>query len=94
MDLPMVFEIRLKGLLNDNWSDWVCPGGNHDSFRMTHTEQGETLIRGELRDQCTLQAVMTRLGDLGLTLNLVVAARKKTAAETQSFTVTPIEERL
>jgi hypothetical protein len=44
---------------------------------MTHGASGETIIRGDLEDQAALQGVLTKIWNLGLTLNSVVAVRRQ-----------------
>jgi hypothetical protein len=55
-------EIRVKGQLDQNWSDWF--GG----LAIAHTMQGETVLAGPIRDQAELRGVLFRLTDLGLEL--------------------------
>ncbi len=56
------YEIRLKGQVDNVWSDWFA------GLTMTYTEQGETILRGDLVDQAALHGVLIRVRDLGLTL--------------------------
>jgi hypothetical protein len=77
----MIYEIKVQGHLNHNWSEWFCPGGKCPTFELTHIPSGETLIRGDLEDQAALQGVLTKIWNLGLTLNSVVVVRKKTGME-------------
>jgi len=55
-------EIRVKGQLDRNWSDWF--GG----LAIAHTMQGETVLAGYIRDQAELRGMLFRLTDLGLEL--------------------------
>lgn len=55
-------EIRIKGQINQNWSDW-CGG-----LTITHTERGETVLAGSVRDQAALRGLLDRLADLGIQL--------------------------
>ena len=55
-------EIRVKGQLDRNWSDWF--GG----LAIAHSVQGETVLAGPIRDQEELRGVLCRLSDLGLAL--------------------------
>ena len=59
--MPQV-EIRVKGRIDEHWSDWL--GG----LNIEHTEKDETLLSGALLDQPALFGVLTKLRDLGLSL--------------------------
>lgn len=81
MDQAIIYEIRVEGHLSQHWSDWFCSGGECDSFELAHLASGETVIRGDLEDQAALQGVLTKIWNLGLTLNSVVAVRKRPGEE-------------
>jgi len=53
-------EIRVKGHIDRDWSD--CFGG----LNIKHTERGETILTGSVRDQSALLGVLNRLSGLGL----------------------------
>ncbi|MFH1087876.1 MAG: hypothetical protein V1737_04745 [Chloroflexota bacterium] len=55
-------EIRVKGHVDEHWSDWFS------GLTITHTEQGETLLTGSVADQTALYGVLSKLRDLGLQL--------------------------
>jgi len=55
-------EIRVKGKIDENWSDWFA------GLTITHTEQGETILTGPVVDQAALYGLLSRLRDLGLPL--------------------------
>jgi haloalkane dehalogenase len=55
-------EIRIKEQIDGNWSDWL--GG----LTITQTAQGETILRGFVRDQSALYGLLNRLSSLGLRL--------------------------
>jgi hypothetical protein len=55
-------EIRVKGQIDQDWSDW-CGG-----LTITHTGRGETVLAGSVRDQAALRGLLDRLADLGLQL--------------------------
>ena len=55
-------EIRVKGQIDEHWSDWF--GG----LTITHTEEGETVLNGSIADQAALYGLLSKLRDLGLQL--------------------------
>ena len=55
-------EIRVKGHLNQQWSDWF------DGLALLTSEQGETLLTGTVLDQSALYGLVGKLRDLGLPL--------------------------
>jgi hypothetical protein len=58
----MFYFIKVQGELDATWSEWF------DQLCVTHTADGETILRGILIDQAALYGVLTRLRDLGLPL--------------------------
>lgn len=56
------FEIRVEGHLDKSWADWL------DGFTITHTEEGETILTGEIKDQAQLYGMLSKLRDLGINL--------------------------
>ncbi len=63
------YLIKVKGLLDDRWSDWF--GG----LKLT-SEADLTIMNGEVSDQAALYAVLVRIRDLGLPL---IAVERKEA---------------
>ena len=61
-DQPAVFEIRLEGHLDQQWSDWF--GG----LTITLGDNGETLLTGPVIDQAALYRLLKKVRDLGLPL--------------------------
>jgi hypothetical protein len=61
-------EIRVRGQIDQDWSDWL------DGLTITHTERGETVLAGPVRDQAALRGLLDRLADLGLQLISVVSS--------------------
>ncbi len=55
-------KIRVKGHIDQHWSDWFS------GLTITHTEQDETLLTGAVSDQAELYGLLARLRDLGLPL--------------------------
>ena len=56
------YRFRVKGHLNDRWSDWF--GG----LAIRRQGDGTTLLIGPVVDQAALHGVIIRIRDLGLPL--------------------------
>jgi hypothetical protein len=61
-DQPGVYRIRVKGALDDKWSDWF------DGFTTVPQANGETVLTGLVPDQCALHGLLAKICDLGLPL--------------------------
>jgi hypothetical protein len=61
-DDEALYEIRLQGLLDDSWSDWL------DGLTIEPRACGETLLSGPIRDQAALHGLLNKIRDLGLPL--------------------------
>ena len=59
---PGLYEIRLKGHLDDRWADWF--GG----LTITLEEDGNTLLTGPVIDQAALHGLLKKVRDLGMPL--------------------------
>ncbi len=57
-----MYEIRIKGHLSEQWSQWF------DGLTILNFENGEGILLGKIMDQAALQGILTRIGDLNLTL--------------------------
>ena len=55
-------EIRVQGRIDEHWSDWF------EDLEIAHTEEGETILTGDIADQSALYGLLARLRDLGLPL--------------------------
>jgi hypothetical protein len=64
-DQPMVYQIRVKGHLSDQWADWF------DGLTITLEEDGHTLLTGLVLDQAALHGLLKKVRDLGMPLLLV-----------------------
>ena len=62
LDEPMVYQIRVKGHLGPQWSEWF--GG----LSITLEENGDTLLTGPVADQAALHGLLRKLRDLGMPL--------------------------
>ena len=61
-DQPTVYEIRLKGQLDHQWTDWF--GG----LAITLEDNGDTLLSGPVVDQAALHGLLRKVRDLGMPL--------------------------
>ena len=59
---PMVYQIRIKGHLGSEWTDWF--GG----MSITLEDNGDTLLTGPVVDQAALHGLLKRVRDLGMPL--------------------------
>lgn len=57
-----LYEIKLKGHLDENWEDWL--GG----LEISNDEHGYSLLTGIIPDQAALHGILLQIRDLGLTL--------------------------
>jgi hypothetical protein len=70
-----LYEIRLKGHLDDRWSD------RFEGLTITLEENGETLLTGPVIDQAALHGLLKKVRDLGMPLvsvNFINPCRAKT----------------
>ena len=58
----MVYQIRIKGHLGDQWTDWF--GG----LTIRLEEDGDTILTGPVVDQAALYGLLKRVRDLGMPL--------------------------
>ena len=58
----MQVEIRVKGRIDRDWSDWF------EDLEITYSEQDETIVAGQVTDQSALYGLLAKLRDLGLPL--------------------------
>jgi hypothetical protein len=58
---PRIYQIRVKGVLDEKWSDWF------DGLTVI-PQDDETLLTGPVCDQAALHGLLARIRDLGLPL--------------------------
>jgi hypothetical protein len=61
-DVPALYQIRVKGKLEQKWSDWF------DGFAIEPQPGDETLLIGLVADQAALHGILTKISNLGLPL--------------------------
>jgi hypothetical protein len=59
---PMMYQIRIKGHLGPQWTDWF--GG----LSITLEDNGDTLLTGLVVDQAALYGLLRKVRDLGMPL--------------------------
>lgn len=56
------YEIRVKGQLDESWSDWL------EGLDVKLLDNGEMILSGHIRDQAALMGAINKLYGLNLTL--------------------------
>ena len=69
--MRFVYQIRVRGQLTDDWSDWFA------GLQITPLATGDTLLTGPL-DQTALHGVLARIRDLNLSLLAVTQLGEET----------------
>ncbi len=59
---PTVYQIRIKGHLDSQWTDWFA------GLTITLEEDGNTLLTGTVIDQAALHGLLKKVRDLGMPL--------------------------
>ena len=59
---PGLYEIRIKGHLDDRWADWF------EGLTITLEDNGDTLLSGPVVDQAALHGLLRKVRDLGIPL--------------------------
>jgi len=57
-----IYQIILKGHLNESWADWF------EEMTFTHESDGTTTLTGVIIDQAALHGLLKKVQDLGLPL--------------------------
>jgi hypothetical protein len=66
---PMVYQIRIKGHLDRQWTDWF------EGLTITLEDNGETLLTGPVVDQAALYGVLRKVRDVAIPLLSVVCVK-------------------
>src|SRR5690242_8457886 len=82
---PMVYQIRIKGQLGRQWTDWF--GG----LTITLEDNGDTLLTGSVVDQAALHGLLKKVRDLGMPLVSVVCVQPN-QADTSNVGSTALSE--
>ena len=59
---PVVYQIRIKGHLGHQWTDWF------EGLTITLMDNGDTLLTGPVIDQAALHGLLKKVRDLGMPL--------------------------
>jgi hypothetical protein len=59
---PTIYQIRLKGHLDSQWTDWF------EGLTITLEKNGNTLLTGKVVDQAALHGLLKKVRDLGMPL--------------------------
>jgi hypothetical protein len=59
---PVIYQIRLKGHLGSQWTDWF------EGLTITQEEDSNTLLTGPVVDQAALHGLLKKVRDLGMPL--------------------------
>lgn len=61
-DQPRVYQIRIEGHLDRQWTGWFA------GLSITLKENGDTLLTGLVADQAALYGLLRKVRDLGMPL--------------------------
>ncbi len=62
MKSQKIYEIKIKGHLDDRWVDWFA------GMTFTRASDGTTTLYGPIADQAALHGILNGIRDLGLSL--------------------------
>jgi len=65
-DQPIVDQIRIKGHLSPQWTDWF------GDLTITLEDNGDTLLTGPVVDQAALHGLLKKVRDFGIPLISVI----------------------
>ena len=62
MNLPTIYQIRVKDHIDNEWAEWFKP------LQIINESNGEATLTGTVRDQSELHGLLNRVFELNLTL--------------------------
>ena len=83
---PVIYEIRVKGHLGHQWTDWF------EGLAVTLEDDGNTLLTGPVVDQAALHGLLKKVRDFGLPLVSVIPAQFNQTHPTRSKEETDNEQ--
>ena len=66
---PLIYEIRIKGHLDQQWTEWF------EGLTITLEDNGDTRLTGPVVDQAALHGLLKKVRDLGMPLLSVDSMR-------------------
>lgn len=72
-----VYKIKVKGQLDESWSDWL------EGLEVKLLDNREMILVGHIRDQAALMGLLNKLYRLNLALLSLSAAGRRRAARAQ-----------
>jgi hypothetical protein len=65
MDEPLLYEIRVEGVLTEGWADWF------EGLALANGPDNETILCGPFADQAALFGVLSKIQAVNLRLSSV-----------------------
>ena len=72
-----IVKIHIREQIAPDWSEWL--GG----MSVVHTDNGQTVLRGEVRDHAALRGLLNGLFDLNLQLASLTSSRIDMSGEVE-----------
>ncbi len=66
-----IYKIKIKGRLENHWTDWF------EGLVFTYENDGTTTIQGPLPDQAALHSILLKIRDLNISLISVTELEPK-----------------
>ena len=79
-----VYQIRIKGHLGSQWSDWF------EGQTITLEDNGDTVLSGQVIDQAALYGLLKKVRDLGMAIGLGQSYRTRNGRYFRDQTINPI----